>query len=185
MPRIAVKVSQRQLTEAIQKAESEQTFPNHSELWKAVAQVYNQMDKGEYPDISPSVVYQRVKAWKIAFKTEMGKRGRESSSETPKDTKPKKLSNKAKKIQAQSAEVAILKSYIPKRFHPKLKKALNGSGRAAMVLKCLDCSDWQTQEVARCTVKVCPLWLQRPYQKISVNGQEIEENEEDGLDEQE
>ena len=31
--------------------------------------------------------------------------------------------------------------------------------------KCLECSTWQQDEVTNCTVKACPLWHIRPFQK--------------------
>ncbi|MCP4612102.1 MAG: hypothetical protein GY845_25675 [Planctomycetes bacterium] len=34
----------------------------------------------------------------------------------------------------------------------------------AVRMKCLECSGWYMDEVARCRVYECPLWLIRPYQ---------------------
>lgn len=44
-------------------------------------------------------------------------------------------------------------------------KAFAGSKAAAIKAKCLDCSGCERREVTKCTVKRCPLWVVRPFQR--------------------
>ena len=51
-------------------------------------------------------------------------------------------------------------------YRKNFDKALLGhSLRAAIKAKCLDCVCWEKNEVKKCTVVTCPLWLYRPYGK--------------------
>jgi len=57
---------------------------------------------------------------------------------------------------------------VPATYQYMLIQALNGSirGKRLLKLKCLECSNWQREEVKRCTVKFCPLWHDRPFQDL-------------------
>lgn len=37
------------------------------------------------------------------------------------------------------------------------------TNKRAIKAKCLDCSNYQREEVVECTVKTCPLWNFRPF----------------------
>lgn len=37
--------------------------------------------------------------------------------------------------------------------------------RLSINAKCFDCSNYQKEEVTNCSVRNCPLWLVRPFQK--------------------
>lgn len=37
--------------------------------------------------------------------------------------------------------------------------------RTAIKAKCLDCSDFQIEEIIKCASVTCPLWQHRPYKK--------------------
>ena len=59
---------------------------------------------------------------------------------------------------------------VPPKGVPALYRSLfehvfadNPSRARAIKAKCLDCSCFQREEIVRCTVKSCPLWLVRPY----------------------
>jgi len=55
---------------------------------------------------------------------------------------------------------------VPKKWRSGAAKAFAGkaSPRAAIRVKCLDCSGFEVAEVTNCTVTLCPLWAYRPYQ---------------------
>ena len=56
---------------------------------------------------------------------------------------------------------------IPDPYKGVFRKAFTGNSlRAAINAKCLDCSNYQKQEINQCTVKNCPLYKYRPYQRI-------------------
>lgn len=52
-----------------------------------------------------------------------------------------------------------------------IQKAYSGTSyRKALNAKCLECSNFQINEVRECMVYTCPLWMYRPYQKDSGTG---------------
>lgn len=56
---------------------------------------------------------------------------------------------------------------MPKRYQWLFYKVFNRektSLREKVKAKCLDCSVFQKDEIARCPVKACPLYEVRPYQ---------------------
>ena len=48
-----------------------------------------------------------------------------------------------------------------------IAKAGNGSLKACIKLKCLDCTNWEKKEVALCQATECPLWNVRPYKRLT------------------
>ena len=60
---------------------------------------------------------------------------------------------------------------IPDLFHGSYRKtydkAVEGSLRAAINSKCLDCVCWVQAEVKKCPHLSCSLWTVRPYQTAS------------------
>ena len=42
----------------------------------------------------------------------------------------------------------------------------------ALKAKCLECSNYQRDEIRNCTVETCPLWVWRPFQTNS-NSDEV------------
>ena len=51
-----------------------------------------------------------------------------------------------------------MEDYVPQRYKALQKKARGGSRKAAMRLKCLDCSCWVATEVTKCTCNQCALY---------------------------
>lgn len=74
MARTKKKIDRPKLEQAIKQAEKDGPLKNRGELWVAAANIYNDMDVPE--TLTHSVVYLRVKEWKIEVKTPVGKRGR-------------------------------------------------------------------------------------------------------------
>jgi hypothetical protein len=64
----------------------------------------------------------------------------------------------------QRLPLPLLRSTTPRRYYPLVERIEAGSLRAAIKLKCLECSNYQVQEVRLCTVTDCPLHSVRPYQ---------------------
>lgn len=53
---------------------------------------------------------------------------------------------------------------IPKIYRKTYDTAMQGKSRTAGVkAKCLDCTNWQKEEIKKCTVSDCPLYPYRPY----------------------
>ena len=61
-------------------------------------------------------------------------------------------------------ELPLLRQTTPARYGDLVGRVERGSLKAAVKLKCLDCSNWQPQEVRLCTMTDCPLHGVRPYQ---------------------
>ncbi len=61
-------------------------------------------------------------------------------------------------------EVKTYSDAIPKAYRPNYLKAMAGKSKAAALkAKCLDCTNWQRDEIAGCPVRTCSLWPYRPY----------------------
>jgi hypothetical protein len=69
-----------------------------------------------------------------------------------------------RKLAPQRLPLPLLRRVVPVRHHRLVDRVELGSLRAAIDLKCLDCSDYQITEVRHCTVTACPLHGVRPYQ---------------------
>ena len=51
-------------------------------------------------------------------------------------------------------------------FRKEYDKAVKRkSFRSAVKMKCLDCMNFQTAEVAKCDLYFCPLWAYKPYSR--------------------
>lgn len=179
MPKVPVKVDSRLLKKSIETAESDGPMPTQSGLWKRVAEIYNGQTEGK--KISHSVVMLRVKEWGIPVKTKPGKRGR-SSMAAARSAKSGQRQSKAEKFQNDEGirrSLDILSERVPERFLPVLERVREGSRTAAVKLKCLECSVWQTPEIRNCTNHACALWAFRPYQGSSkiTDEQEQEQDE--------
>ena len=64
--------------------------------------------------------------------------------------------------------IQIKRKAIPKVYRANYDKAMQGNSlRAALKAFCLECMDWQKQEVKLCTSISCPLYPYRPYKNTS------------------
>ena len=87
---------------------------------------------------------------------------------------PKQLIGKAHKpkpritlaiTEQQQDDLRKVKRYLPTAVNT-FKKAYFGRSLAAGIkAKCLECTNLQPQEVKRCTIEGCPLWVYRPYRE--------------------
>ena len=71
-----------------------------------------------------------------------------------------------------------MRKQTPERYRPLVNRAERGSMRAALALKCLDCSCWQVPEIKECAITHCPLYPYRPYQSRTGTDSEAVEVEE-------
>ena len=180
MARTKIKIDRKKFNAAIKQAEKDGPLPNRSELYKTVAEIYNGMvppqdrETGRRNHISFSVVSLRVKEWEIKVKTPVGKRGRAAgvpmSDEQKKKMQASRKNRKSKGEKFENSDEAqehfgYLKKTTPKRFHAIIDAIAKGSRTAAVKLQCLQCCGWVTKEVRSCSsIKICPLFLFRPYQ---------------------
>ncbi len=72
-------------------------------------------------------------------------------------------------------KIAGRRAAMPRAYRKTYDLAMSGrSRRAAMHAFCLECTQWQREEVRLCTSPACPLYPYRPYrdspEKYDVDG---------------
>lgn len=147
MPRTSVTVDRERLIKAIEQAESKGPLKNLSVLWEDASVAYND------PKVTPSVVYLRAREWALPVKTQPGKRGRAGAT-------PATSREKGARIELPTFD--MLRKEYPEHKRT-IDKAERGSLKAAIKLKCIDCSNNQKQEIKECMVKGCSLYPFRPW----------------------
>jgi hypothetical protein len=155
MARITVQVDKHKLSSIITRLEGEKTFTNRAQLYREVAAAFNE------PKITPAIIYLRVRAWAIPIKTPLGKRGR------PGIVGGIRKVSRSKRFGADPILKESLQGLIgvtPEAHKNMARRVAKGSMRAAVSLKCLDCSGYVRVEVRECGCRECPLWVFRPYQ---------------------
>jgi ribosomal protein L44E len=162
MGRRTILVDKIKLQNIINRLEEEQEFTTQGQLCEAAAEKYTAQ---EGIKITSSVVYLRIKEFGIEIKTKSGKRGRGGLPNRG-NNEIKRISRKEKFQANPTIQIALAKinKATPERFRPMAERIRKGSMKAALQLKCLDCSDYSTTEVKRCGCNDCPLWVFRPYQ---------------------
>jgi ribosomal protein L44E len=163
MGRRTILVDKIKLQNIINKLEDEQEFATRGQLCETVAKKYTTQ---EGIHITSSVVYLRIKEFGIEIKTQPGKRGRGGLPNRISGNETKRIPRKEKFKTNPTIQIALAKinKATPERFRPMAERIRKGSMKAALQLKCLDCSDYSTTEVKRCGCNDCPLWVFRPYQ---------------------
>ena len=162
MARTKIQVDRTALQNTVNTLEAGQTFTNSSALYEAVANT----EWGKGLKLTPSVVYLRIREFKITMQTKPGKRGGTITQERidamragRKDRQPR-----SEKMKNFSASFALMRKNYPSKSLPLIEKAETGSLRAAIKLMCLDCTCQQPVEVRNCACPGCPLFPHRPYQ---------------------
>lgn len=157
-------IDQREMQAVVSKCESESSFKNRTELWNAIAATEWARTMQPRP-LTAQVAMIKADELGIEIKTPKGLRGRAKGSA------PINTGGRKKKVFSAEQRDALI-SGIPLDQREKLIKtidrACNGSMKAAVKLKCLDCTNWQKQEVADCTIVDCSLHSFRPYKRPSV-----------------
>jgi hypothetical protein len=181
MAKTAIEVDRIKLVTCIKSAEENGALRNFDELWIKVAELYNNMNPPK--EITKSVVYLRVKEWGLTTKTKAGTRGHAPGSKLSDEQKAamqagRKLGGKrADKFKADpdiQQGFTELADEVPIRFEKLMQKLTqSGSMRAAIALKCLDCTCYQPMEIKGCACKSCPLFALRPYRNKATGSNEI------------
>ena len=169
MGRRTILVDKIKLQNIINILEEEREFTTRGQLCEATAEKYTTQ---EGIKITSSVVYLRIKEFGIEIKTKPGKRGRGGLPNRVKGSEAKRIPRKEKFQANPLIQIALAKinKATPERFRPMAERIRKGSMKAALQLKCLDCSDYSTTEVKWCGCNDCPLWVFRPYQDKTLDG---------------
>ena len=183
MAKVPVSVDREKLVAAIRQAEANGPLENQTALFVRAAELYNRNSPPR--EISHSVVYLRIREWKIEIKTQPGKKGRQAGVKLSDEQKAKMQAGRALAGPRGSKQMSKIKNLkevfeeqrksTPKEFHYLLEKAQAGSKVAALKIKCLDCAAWQRSEVANCGILGCGLYHIRPYKKVKAEVKEEEQ----------
>jgi hypothetical protein len=169
MPRPAIEVNEAKLKQLIGDCESKKQYTTRSELWQDVALAYG---------ASPAWVYQVVERLNIEVKTPKGKKGRQKGTKVASGVKVSRgvKFERSPIIKHSLLQIeAVIKQEQKGRFMPIFERMKAGSMKAAVTLKCLDCSSFQTLEIKHCPCENCPLHPFRPYQgSLSEEGENHE-----------
>jgi hypothetical protein len=164
MGRSTIIFEQDKLVSAINAVESRQTFPSRDAMFKAAIESYKIEFGGLNADrLTNILVYQRVKQWNVPLKTTAGKKGRVAGT--------KMEIKQRKSISSSSVGIKALLTQINTDAPPEMRgrlndlvaKMQNGSLKAAIKLNCLNCANYQREEVKHCECYECPLFSIRPY----------------------
>lgn len=150
MAKKAIVLDQKEFQEVISSLEKENNFTSRSALWKAIEQTDFAKNCVPRP-LSSQVAMLKAQEFKLTISTPIGKRGA---------VKGEARHNKRKVSLSLVDDVKV-----PDKYNSLLQRLKNGSLKAAIKLKCLECSCWVSKEVGLCKVNACPLFPIRPFQK--------------------
>ena len=189
MARVALVIEKTELSEIIQKVESENNgpFPNRSALAQAVAETdwaQNVKDaKDRVKGASSAVIQARIRELGIEPQTPVGKRGRPAGVPMPAGAHTNRTSRSEK---FQAPKIAkyfsnLKKAQPDERTKNLAERAAKGSMAAAVKLKCIECVGYEdvSKRVGQCGVKTCSLWAFRPYQKATIERETVASAESD------
>jgi len=179
MARITILVDKKKLEKAITEVEMYKTFNNRTELYNDVADHFN----NKFPTnkhVTGAVIYLRVREFNLdnVIKTPKGKRGAKSGERLAIARANGQIVKRSRKDKIDKIDVNWEQMYneFPDRFHSHIDRMKNGSLKSAVILKCIDCCNYQSAEVARCAVKTCPLYAFR-VSALRDAAKQIKENE--------
>lgn len=148
----ALTFTKEELQHAIDEVEANGPLKNRASLWIAVCNT--EWSRNLKPRrLTTQVAYLRFKELGATCKTPPGKKGFTTNCKVVKN----------KKLPSQDIVDAI-SSESSTTLEGTTAKFKRGSLKAAIKLKCLDCSCQQRKEITNCPIKRCPLWHVRPYQ---------------------
>lgn len=173
-----LQINKSELQEVITKLENSQKFENPSALWKAVEATDYAKNQEPRP-LTASTAYLRAKQFGIIIKTPGGKRGRGPLSEEQKKAmqearKTMTRRPRSEKMKEFSETFEKLRKKVPARWQNLVKKAEQGSMKAAIALNCLECTVYQVPEIRDCCITGCPMFPHRPYKSKEDEEKEIE-----------
>lgn len=164
MGKVAIQVNREELQMAIRALENLNSFSNRTQLWQAVENSDWAKSLAPRP-LSGQMAMLKAKQFDLEIKTPLGRKGREKGS----GPIPGGGRRKKKVGEDNLREViAGLPVELKEKYAKTIEKFENGSLKAAVKLKCLDCCNWSSGEVGNCEMLSCTLWSHRPYKRESV-----------------
>ncbi len=176
MSRKSITLNNDLLKSIIEQCETTKQYKNQSELFNDVAKEYGK-HIGQTP--SGAWVFTKIQSLGLVIQTQKGRIGRQKGETVTTERK-----SRGDKIARNPEALAALKSLKGEvlaekngKFLPIFKRVENGSLKSAVVLKCLDCTAYQPNEVRHCPCTNCPLFVFRPYQQKSTDNSLLSEIE--------
>ncbi len=169
MPRKTIQLDEKLVQSIIAKLESEKTYGNRGALFDETVRVL--VKEHGFTTFSSAVISQRISKWpNFIIKTKKGARGSHLKSGNADALKQWRETGESKKAKVGDCS-HLIESFTRQakgRFLKVAKSIKRGSLKAAIRGKCLDCANFQTEEIKQCQCFDCPLWPIRPYQ-INLN----------------
>lgn len=174
MGRASLVINKDLLSKSVLDCESAKEYSNRSLLFKDVASTY-----GTYigKSVSTTWILQRIQELGIELRTPKGRIGRvqgQAPASGERRTRAEKLATDPKAVKSLS----LLKKDVLRekqgKYLPLFKKVEQGSLKAAIQLKCLDCTNYQANEIRHCPCNACVLWNFRPFKNQGEEEIEIE-----------
>jgi hypothetical protein len=163
MGRIKLVIDKVELVRVISELENAHTYPNMGELLKAIEDT--PWAKGLQPrPLTAQVAYLRIKELGIVCKTPKGKRGGTISEERIAKMQANRGVRvvRSEKLKKYIPSFEAMKQTFPANCMPIIERAQKGSIKAAITLKCLECSSYQRAEIRKCVISDCALFPVRP-----------------------
>jgi hypothetical protein len=170
MGRKAIHVDKSQLEATIAECEAKSEYRNQSHLFKDVANILTtRLGLAKVP--SAAFVYTQVQKFSLPLKTPKGRKGIQPGErlggQGERKSRQERLSEHPKGKQALGELKTDILREKNGKFLPIFKRFEKGSLKAALQLKCLDCANYQPNEIRHCPCTGCPLFLVRPYQSAT------------------
>lgn len=182
MARIKVEISKSELETVIQDLETNNgAYKNRSALHEAVANT-SWARNFEPKPITPAVVGLRIAEFGIEPLTPKGRVGMPPGVKRIHD--PEKRKNKKKALFANPKTIDIynnLEKMVPESLKRTLERAKKGSLQAAVKINCAHCVGFEciAENVRSCSANLCPIYPFRPYQNLTIKGQDVDDDETD------
>lgn len=152
-------IKKQDLIKKINELESKQKYTTRTNLFN---------DVGKFFNTTGAVIYLRVKEFNIEPKTPKGKRGQGLTELRKRGINPNATrSSRANKI--KKCNINALYKTVPQQYHSVIKQVEKGSLKGILKAKCLDCCNYDKNEIKNCEIIECALWSIRPYQIQTIN----------------
>lgn len=182
MARVKVEISKGELEEVIQTLETKNgPYKNRSALHDAVAETDWAKSYDPKP-ITASVVGLRIAEFGIEPLTPKGKKGRPAGFNPQVNQAKRRQKKKAILSNPRVDEIFNrLAKDAPTSLQRTIELARNGSMAAAVKVQCCHCVGFESaaENIRGCSAKMCALYPFRPYQTVTINGEDADEDGDD------
>lgn len=138
--------------------ETEEKFhpKNHTQLWELLSKT----DWAILHNYKSGTLKKYAKIYEIQLQTQKGLKGNSENLR-------KNPGNRRKRLVVIENPEYWHQKYDKSLGETTVNKFLDGNHRAAMKIKCFDCSGDSKKNVSNCPITTCSLWHSRPWKKSS------------------